>query len=126
MLMDLAALVALETSVWEALRQGDASGDADHLAQDFLGVYPTGFADRDDHTGQLSDGPTVVDYVILDARSMQLSADHALLAYRAEYRRPGAEQMEEMYVSSVWSQRNGAWINVFSQDTPVDLTANVP
>ncbi len=124
--MDLAALLALETCVWEALCQGDASADADLLSDDFLGVYPTGFADRHDHTSQLSDGPTVADYVILDARSMQLSADHALLAYRAEYRRPGAEQMEEMYVSSLWSQRNGSWVNVFSQDTPMDRTADVP
>ncbi len=124
--MELAELIALETSVWEALRRGDATADADHLAPDFLGVYPTGFADRDDHTGQLDDGPTVSDYAILDARSMSLTADHALLAYRAEYRRPGAEQMEEMFVSSVWSKRNGTWTNVFSQDTPRDPTAEVP
>ncbi len=124
--MDLAALIALETSVWDALLQGDASGDADLLASDFLGVYPTGFADRSDHAGQLSEGPTVAAYAILDARSVQLSADHALLAYRAEYRRPGADAAEEMYVSSVWSRRDGRWINVFSQDTPVNPETNIP
>src|SRR3954453_10291357 len=49
----------LETRVWQALTEGDASADASLLSEDFLGVYPTGFAGRDDHTGALTGGPTV-------------------------------------------------------------------
>ncbi len=124
--MELAALIALETSVWDALQQGDPSADTDLLAADFLGVYPTGFSDRSDHAGQLGEGPTVAAYAILDPRCVQLSADHALLAYRAQYRRPGSDATEEMYVSSVWSRRDGRWINVFSQDTPADPEADIP
>lgn len=124
--MDLADLIALESSVWDALRRGDAAADSDLLADDFLGVYPTGFADRSDHADQLGDGPTVAEYSILEARAIHLSADHVVLAYRAEYQRPGTAETEEMYVSSVWSQRNDLWVNVFSQDTPVDPEAIVP
>ena len=27
---------------------------------------------------------------------------------------------ESMYISSLWSRRAGEWVNVFSQDTPVE------
>lgn len=124
--MILDELIALETQVWSALQRGDADADASLLAADFLGVYPSGFSDRSGHAGQLVDGPTVAQFTILDARAVSLSPDHALLAYRADYRRIGADEFEEMYVSSIWSRRDGDWINVFSQDTPVDSEAKLP
>lgn len=43
----------------------------------------------------------------------------ALLAYRADFRRKGAIRDEAYYVSSIWRRQGGAWINLFSQDTPV-------
>ena len=78
--MDLAVFVELETQVWEALRRGDAEADERLLADDFLGVYPTGFANRSDHVEQLAGGPTVADYELHDARIKVLSEDEALLA----------------------------------------------
>ena len=38
--MDLDSFIELESSVWDALRRGDAEEDARLLADDFLGVYP--------------------------------------------------------------------------------------
>lgn len=126
--MNVDELIALESSVWEALRRGDSTADNELLAADFLGVYPTGFADRADHVEQLVDGPTVLEFAIHDAQMLEVSTSHVLLAYRAEYRRPGNKEaaLEEMYVSSLWSNRDGSWVNVFSQDTPVDPTATLP
>jgi hypothetical protein len=119
--MDLATFVELETRVWDALRRGDADEDARLLADDFLGVYPSGFADRSDHVGQLANGPTVAEFALHEARLMVLSDDNVMLAYRAEYRRihagvPGP--LESMYITSLWSRRDGNWRNVFSQDSP--------
>jgi hypothetical protein len=122
--MDLAAFVELETQVWEALRRGDAEADTRLLSDDFLGVYPTGFADRSDHARQLADGPTVADYEIHDARIMVLSENDVLLAYRADWHALVAGERgnrESMYVSSLWCQRAGTWVNVFSQDCPAVL-----
>ena len=51
--MDLNAFIELETEVWDALRRGDAEADARLLAEDFLGVYPSGFAGRSDHAGRV-------------------------------------------------------------------------
>jgi hypothetical protein len=119
--MDLAAFVELETQVWEALRRGDAEADRRLLSEDFLGVYPTGFADRSAHAGELADGPTVADYELHDPRILKVSEDDVLLAYRADWHALVAGErgaLESMYVSSLWCRRAGAWVNVFSQDCP--------
>ena len=116
----LAELLAAETAVWQALVAGDAAADRATLAADFLGVYPDGFAGRDAHVAQLGHGPTVERFALSDARVLPLGGTHALLAYRADYRRVGREADEAMYVSSVWRRTAAGWINVFSQDTPAD------
>ena len=108
----------LETRVWDALSAGDPAADAALLAEDFLGVYPTGFAGRDDHTAELADGPTVAAYALHDARTLVVTEDDVLIAYCAEYRRTADAASETMYVSSLWSRRDGTWRNTFSQDTP--------
>ena len=115
---DLTSLVALERRVWEALRTGDVDADRDLLAPGFLGVYPSGYGDRSDHVAQLADGPTVAAYDIADARLITIADGHVLLAYRASYLRSGSDTTETMYVSSLWSELEGRWVNVFSQDTP--------
>jgi hypothetical protein len=48
-----------------------------------------------------------------------------LVAYRARYRRPGRDDHDEMYVSSLWSFVDDRWCNVFSQDTPVGDESSV-
>lgn len=117
--MDLEPVLALERAVWDALVAGDAAADAALLAPDFLGVYPTGFAGRADHAAQLAAGPTVAAYRLSDVRLVPMGADHALLAYRADYTRMGGAQPEAMFVSSIWRRAGAGWVNTFSQDTPV-------
>lgn len=118
---DLEFFVGLESQVWEALVAGDGDADRALLTSDFLGVYTTGFANRSEHAAQLAGGPTVAVYAIAEARLMRLSGTDVMLSYRADYRRlhdgrPGPE--EAMYISSLWTERDGRWQNVFSQDTP--------
>ena len=110
---DIEQFLRLESEVWEALTKGEGEADARLLSDDFLGVYTFGFSDRAGH-----DGPTVGEYALGEARLMKLSDDMVLLAYRAEFRRPGEEAPESVLISSIWQEREGRWINVFSQDTP--------
>lgn len=120
MVIELDELLSLEEGVWHALRTGDPRADMESLAPDFLGVYPSGLGDRTLHAEQLVNGPTVASFEILDPQIVTISTDHALLVYRADYRRPDSrDHVESMYVSSLWSNRNGRWINIFSQDTPI-------
>ncbi len=114
---ELSFFLSLETRVWQALCTGDAAADAALLDPAFLGVYSTGFAGRGDHTGQLQDGPTVAEFEISEARLLPLGPGRALLAYRAALTRVGSKTEEVMYVSSIWEERGGAWVNTFSQDT---------
>lgn len=115
----LSELLAAEGAVWEALVAGDPDADTALLAPDFLGVYPSGYSDRTGHAAQLAAGPTVSGYTLSDPRVLRLGPDHALLAYRATYERPGQEgRPEAMYVSSVWRREGAGWINVFSMDAP--------
>jgi hypothetical protein len=111
--------IRLETQVWRALAEGDADADGQVLSDDFLGVYPTGFADRKSHVEQLIDGPTVASFALHDARMLAVSESAVILSYRAEFERPATvSEVQRMYVSSLWCLRDGAWLNVFSQDTP--------
>jgi hypothetical protein len=99
---------------------GDAHADRALLSADFLGVYPSGFANRDDHVGQFAEAPTMAEFKLSEERLRILTPDIVLLSYRADYVRPGAEEWEAMLISSLWERRVGAWINSFSQDTPVE------
>src|SRR6476660_589298 len=90
--------VDLESAVWDALVSGDADADRELLSDDFVGVYPTGFASRSDHADELSDGPSVAYYAITDAILIDVSADAALLSYRADYRRPSHSAAEVMFI----------------------------
>ena len=115
-------LLRFEANVWQALVDGDGDADGRMLSEDFLGVYPSGFADRSDHVRQLIDGPTVTSFELHDAQTLVVSDTAVLLAYRADFRRPsrtGSPTDESMFVSSLWCRRDDCWINVFSQDTPV-------
>jgi len=117
---DVAYFVALERRVWQALAEGDREADLDLLDADFLGVYPSGFADRADHAGQLAAGPSIDRYSISAPRLLVLSADAVVLSYRADFTRPGTQgtpAAQTMYVSSVWARRGERWRNVLSQDT---------
>ncbi|MEL7465744.1 MAG: nuclear transport factor 2 family protein [Pseudomonadota bacterium] len=117
--MTLDDALALERAVWDALVAGDAAADEASLAADFLGVYPSGFAERACHVGQLDDGPSVAAYRIEDARLDVIAEDAFLIGYRAVFARAKSPAEEEaMYVSSLWRLRDGRWLNTFSQDTP--------
>ncbi len=113
-------ILSLEKQVWTALVEGNAQADRALLSPDFLGVYPTGFANRDDHVGQFADSPTMAQYELSDTRLRVLSADVVLLSYRADYLRPEAQEWEAMLISSLWERRHDVWINSFSQDTPLE------
>lgn len=114
-----AELIAAETTVWEALRRGDAHADRRLLAPDFLGVYPTGFIDRKDHVAELANGPTVFDYDLLEVRCLEVADGTGLIAYRVRFRPTEAAEPITWMVSSVWRrEQDGSLVNTFSQDTP--------
>ncbi|MCK4711798.1 MAG: nuclear transport factor 2 family protein [Marinosulfonomonas sp.] len=120
---EIAKFLELEETVWQALVTGDGAMDARMLEDGFLGVYDTGFSDKDGHVGQLNAGPTVAQFTLMDARLLVLGSGVVLLAYKAQFRRVGHDQHEMMYVSSVWRETAQGWRNIFSQDTAASTGA---
>lgn len=117
--MDLAAEIeAAERAVWAALVAGDAAADEALLSPDFLGAYPDGFANRAAHAAQLVGGPSVETYSLSDITVRALGPHHALIAYRADYTRPGMAAAA-MLIGSIWRRDATGWVNVYSQDTPL-------
>ena len=111
--------LALERQVWEALVAGDAAADRALLAEDFLGVYPDGFAGIEAHADQLDSGPTVTSFTLSEAQVRMIGPDAALLSYRADCEGTLiGGQGGRVYISSLWERRDGRWVNTFSQDTP--------
>ncbi|UNK71454.1 nuclear transport factor 2 family protein [Microbacterium sp. H1-D42] len=118
-MQSLEFFVERESRVWEALVSGDADADRELLSADFVGVYPTGFAVRDDHVAELAGGPSMASYAISEARIVDVAPSTVMLCYRADYLAFGGTTREAMYISSLWQERDGRWWNTFSQDTPV-------
>lgn len=113
---DIDTILARERAVWQALVDGDAAADAALLTADFLGVYASGFAGRADHVGQLADGPTVRSFELREARLVPLAEGLVLLSYRADWVRANGA-VDAAYISSIWREVDGVWVNLFSQDT---------
>ncbi|UWQ80625.1 nuclear transport factor 2 family protein [Leisingera sp. S132] len=111
-------ILSLETSVWQAMALGDRHSDEKVLCDSFLGVYPSGFAGKADHCGQLQDGPVVAEYRLSSARLRCIGNAAALLSYRATFRSSGSADWKTMLISSLWEKEDGKWLNTFSQDTP--------
>ena len=113
-------LLEHEKQVWQALMDGNAGADENLLLAKFTGVYPSGICGRAGHMAQLTNGPSIKEYRLADCHAFAVGADHAMLCYRAEYRRTGRAEDEAMFVSSLWQRVGEGWRNLFSQDTPVD------
>lgn len=94
-------LVEYEKRVWQALVAGDQKSDAELLDDEFLGVYPSGYASKQDHVDQLAGGPSIASFNLSDFRVIELGNDHAILSYQADYIRFNARISETVMVSSI-------------------------
>jgi len=113
--------VNLEQKVWEAFVLGDPTKDAEMLSDDFVGVYTTGIWNKLQHCKQLEDGPVVAKYELRNPIIQPRPNGSVMLIYSATYtplKYGKVEAERKMYVSSLWENHAGRWLNVFSQDTP--------
>jgi hypothetical protein len=109
-----------EKAVWDAIKSKNKSADSGLLADDFVGLYDTGFAAKSDHVSQMDDKYAIERYDLQDTKVLRLSSTMALLLYKATCKGTGAWEQycsRPDYVSSLWVEREGHWVNLFSQDT---------
>ena len=63
----------------------------------------------------------LLDYIMEDIRFVQAAPDAGVEAYklRGKGHAHGREFASTMYASALWATRDGRWVCVFSQETPV-------
>ena len=115
-------LVALEQQSWVAWKARDAAYFKTFLSADHLEVGVGGVDGRDAVIASVgSPACHVQSYAIGQFRFLALSADAAVLVYRAEQNTTcgGVSVPSPAWATSVYVRRNGAWENAVYQQTPV-------
>ncbi len=87
-----------------------------HLAADAVVVVPGALLDREACAAAIDASPGWDEYEIVDARTIELGSDSAVLSYRWRSRR--GETTYAAVMSSVYARRDGAWRVVLHQQTP--------
>ncbi len=117
-------LLEREAEGWTALATGDAEADARLLEDDFLGVYESGFSGKEEHVGQLKDGPTVANFDLSQGRFQVLAEDVVLVSYLAEWTpssSTGEGELVREFITVIWRRTGGVWRSIFSQDTTAEI-----
>jgi len=112
--------VEKEKEVWQALEHKDKAAAIRVLADDFVGMYDFGFFNKSEWVEQIDDQYTVDHYAVLEPRVLRPSPTTALLLYTSTCKGTGAWAdycSHTSRISDLWVERNGQWLDLFSQDT---------
>jgi ketosteroid isomerase-like protein len=113
-------VLAKEREGLEALKAGDVQHFADITAEDAIFVDPQGPATKAEVLSHVN-GFTLTGYTITDVKFVAVSANSGLISYKCAEtgNSHGHDFAAQVYVSSIWIQRGGKWLCLFSQETPL-------
>jgi len=111
-------IVAKEREGLDALKTGNVELFGNLTADDALLVDAQGPASKAQVLKNVA-GFTLTDYSMDDVRFVPLSATSGLIEYKITEKgvSHGKEFAAQAYVSSIWAQREGKWLCLFSQET---------
>lgn len=111
-------LIGHERAAWDKYVRRDLEGSRPLLAVDYADVQVDGSVlDREGHLAFVPEAN--VEWYELDRfHVFLLSADAALVTYRARSRDRGANGLYQADVTSGWSRRDARWVNTFYRETP--------
>jgi hypothetical protein len=111
-------IVAKEREGLEALKTGNLETFANLTAEEAVFVDAAGPATKAEVMKNVA-GFTLTDYSIEDVRFVPLSANSGLISYKIHEKgvSHGHEFAAQVYVSSIWAERAGKWVCLFSQET---------
>jgi hypothetical protein len=111
-------IVAKEREGLEALKAGNLELFADLTAEDAVFVDPQGPATKAQVMKNVQNF-RLVDYSMQDVKFVFISLTSGLISYKATEKGTsrGREFTAVVYVSSVWTLREGKWVCQFSQET---------
>lgn len=113
-----AQLVGHERAAWKAYAKRDVEGSRPLLAADYADVQTDGSVlDREGHLAFVPEAN--LEWYELDRfHVFLLSADAALVTYRARARERASTETYQADVTSGWSWREQRWVNTFYRETP--------
>ena len=111
-------IVAKEREGLEALKSGNLAAFAALTADDALLVDAQGVAMKAEVMKNVA-GFKLVDFSMQDVRFVQISPASGLITYRLTETGTSHDKTftAVAYISSVWAQRAGKWVCLFSQET---------
>jgi hypothetical protein len=111
-------IIAKERESLEALKNGKVDQFGALTADDAIMVDARGPATKLQIMKNVADFK-LKSYVMNDIRFVQLAPDTGLISYQVTEAgvSHGKEFAMKAYVSSVWTQRGGNWVRLFSQET---------
>jgi hypothetical protein len=117
-------LLSLEQEGWNALTEGNGAQYYErHLADDALMILPIGALTRDESIQAMAAAPPWATFQLDDPRVVELGADGAVLTYRASAQRSEQEPYTAL-ITTVFVRRNGSWMPIFHQQTPIDAATD--
>jgi hypothetical protein len=111
-------IVAKEREGLDALKAGNVELFGNLTADDAVLVDAQGPASKAQVLKNVA-GFRLTDYAMEDVRFVPLSATSGLIIYKISEKgiSHGKEFAAQAYVSSIWTERGGKWVCLFSQET---------
>lgn len=111
-------VVAAERAGLDALKAANLDSFADHTADEAVFVDAHGPASKAQVVTNVA-GFRLTDYSMDDIRFQQLSPNSGLIIYTITEKgvSHGKEFSARAYISSIWTERSGKWVCLFSQET---------
>jgi hypothetical protein len=107
-------VIANERSIWDALKAKNWDGFAAALANESIEVEPNGVWDKAG-TMRLIRGFDFSKAELSDFKAVPFDSDASLVTYKVRLPGPGLGE----YHSTIWAKRDGKWLAVFHQGTPI-------
>lgn len=108
-------VIANERAIWDALKTKNYDGFASALASDSIEVEPNGVHDKAG-TMRLVRSFDFSKAELSEFRAVPFDADASLVIYKVKL--PGPAPAE--YHSTIWAKKDGKWMAVFHQGTPIN------
>jgi hypothetical protein len=120
-------IVSKEREGLDALKTGDLERFGKLTADEAIFVDPHGAASKAQVMKNVA-GFTLTDYQMEDVQFERIAAKTGLISYKITEKgvSHGREFTAQVYVSSIWAERKGSWVCLFSQETAVPHPAPAP
>ena len=111
-------IVAKESEELDALKNGDLNAFASLLADEAVFLNARGPSTKAEVVKHIAEFK-LLEYSMEDVKFVPVSKNSGLIAYKLTEKGAsrGREFTDRVYVSALWTEREGKWVCLFSQET---------